>query len=178
LAKVVAVVGSSGSGKTHTIEYLISGLTKRGLKVGSAKHVHHPDFTIDVEGKDTWRHTKAGSRRVVCLAEDEVTVIRKEHGQSYSLEMLLDLFGDEEFDIIILEGFHWLVSKRGDVEKIVTAKDGEDLKKRLEGTSPPILGITGIVANDKKLRLESGIPVIDIVRDGERLVEMVATATL
>ena len=60
MARVIAVVGTKGSGKTTTIEYLISRLSDEGYKVGSIKHVHHPDFSIDTDGTDTWRHTRAG----------------------------------------------------------------------------------------------------------------------
>jgi len=173
--EVVAVLGRSGSGKTRTIEYLVSSLTERGFRVGSAKHVHHPDFTIDVEGKDTWRHAKAGSKRIVCLAEGEVTVIRRERGLDYTLRRLLELFEDEEFDILIIEGFHWLVSKRGDVKKIVAAKDEDELKSILEGTSPPIIAVTGMVAKGRG-RADLDIPVIDIEGEGEMLVEKVVEA--
>lgn len=172
MVKMVAVLGSSKSGKTSTVEYLVSELTERGFKVGSAKHVHHPDFTIDVEGKDTWRHTKAGAKRVVCLSEDEVTVIRKEKGSTYTLERILQLFQDEEFDLIILEGFHWLVSGRKDVAKILTAKDTEDVERVLKGTTPPIMAVTGRVSNDKEGSIH-GIPVINLKRHGERLVNLV-----
>ncbi len=171
--KIVAIIGTSKSGKTTTIEYLISKLVEKGFKIGSAKHVHHQDFTIDLEGKDTWRHANAGSKRVVCLAEEEVTVIRKENGPSYSLECLLKLFQDDDFDILILEGFHWLVSGRKDVSKIVTAKDAQDAKKRLDGTVLPILAITGKISNILKGKLINTIPIIDLKDEGERLLDII-----
>jgi molybdopterin-guanine dinucleotide biosynthesis protein B len=172
MVKVLAVIGTSKSGKTSTVEYLIAKLTEKGLKIGSAKHVHHANFSIDVEGKDTWRHTKAGATRVVCLAEDEVTVIRKEHGPDYTLEKLVDLFKDGGFDLVILEGFHWLLAKREDVVKIVSANDVEDAEQRLKGTSPPIIAITGRVSNETEGYLH-GIPVVNVKRNGEKLVNIV-----
>ena len=50
---IVAVVGSSESGKTTAVEALIKGLTKNGYTVASAKRIPEPEFTIDTEGKDT-----------------------------------------------------------------------------------------------------------------------------
>ncbi|MCL4436120.1 MAG: molybdopterin-guanine dinucleotide biosynthesis protein B [Thaumarchaeota archaeon] len=170
--KILSVIGSSKSGKTATVEYLIAKLTERGLNIGSAKHVHHPNFTIDVEGKDTWRHAKAGATRVVCVAENEVTVFRKEHGPDYTLEKLEDLFKDGGFDLIILEGFHWLLTKREDVVKIVSANDAADVERLLNGTSPPIIAITGRVSNEEKGPLH-GIPVINVKQNGEQLVKLV-----
>ncbi len=176
MVKLLAMLGSSKSGKTSTVEYLVSKLIEQGFKIGSAKHVHHPDFTIDVEGKDTWRHVEAGVKRVVCVSEGEVAIIRKEKGTSYTLEELVELFRDEEFDLVILEGFHWLVSGRKEVVKIVTAKDEEDAKNRLNGTSPPIIAITGRVSHNKDGETIGGIPVIDFKTSGARLANMVTDA--
>lgn len=170
--KVLSVIGSSKSGKTSTVEYLIARLTEKGLKIGSAKHVHHRNFSIDVEGKDTWRHAKAGATRVVCVSEDEVTVIRKEHGPDYTLDRLVELFRDGGFDLVILEGFHWLLAKREDVVKIVSANDVEDVERLLKGTSSPIIAITGRVSNETEGSLH-GIPVVNVKRNGDQLVHLV-----
>ena len=166
MRKILAIIGTSKSGKTSTVEYLVTNLVKKGLRIGSAKHVHHPDFSIDLDGKDTWRHANAGSKRVVCLSEDEVAIIRKEKGPEYKLDDILKLYQDDEFDLIILEGFHWIVSSMNEVMKIITAKDVEDAKKRLNGTIPPILAITGKISNIHKGKSIKEIPIINI-KDGE-----------
>jgi molybdopterin-guanine dinucleotide biosynthesis protein B len=169
LVKMIAVIGSSRSGKTSTVEYLVSRLTAKRLKVGSVKHVHDHSFTIDAAGKDTWRHAKAGAKRVVCISRREVAIIRKERGDTYTLESILSLFRDEEFDLIILEGFQRLVSKRTDVGKILTAKNKEDVKRLLRIVKPPIIAITGAVSIKEKGSVQ-GIPIVDVRRDGAQLV--------
>ena len=176
--KVLAIIGTSNSGKTSTVEYLVTNLVKKGLTIGSAKHVHHPDFSIDLDGKDTWRHANAGAKRVVCLSEDEVAIIRKEKGPEYKLKDILKLFQDEEFDLIILEGFHWIVSSRREVIKIVTAKDEEDAKKRLNGTIPPILAITGKISNILRGKSIQKIPIIDLKDEGVQLLDLVLKQVL
>jgi molybdopterin-guanine dinucleotide biosynthesis protein B len=178
LGKVLAIIGTSNSGKTSTVEYLVTNLVKKGLTIGSAKHVHHPDFSIDLDGKDTWRHANAGAKRVVCLSEDEVAIIRKEKGPEYKLKDILNLFQDEEFDLIILEGFHWIVSNRREVIKIVTAKDEEDAKKRLNGTIPPILAITGKISNILRGKSIQKIPIIDLKDEGVQLLDLVLKQVL
>ena len=178
MGKVLAIIGTSNSGKTSTVEYLVTNLVKKGLTIGSAKHVHHPDFSIDLDGKDTWRHANAGSKRVVCLSEDEVAIIRKEKGPEYKLKDILKLFQDEEFDLIILEGFHWIVSNRREVIKIVTAKDEEDAKKRLNGTIPPILAITGKISNILRGKSIQKIPIIDLKDEGVQLLDLVLKQVL
>jgi molybdopterin-guanine dinucleotide biosynthesis protein B len=172
MANILAVIGSSNSGKTSTVEYIISKMTQKGFGTGSAKHVHHPNFTIDVEGKDTWRHTKAGAKRVVCLADDEVTVIRKERGADYTLDRLVELFWDEEFDLIVIEGFHRLVAKREDIVKIVAAKNNEDAERMLEDISPPIIAITGRVSGERRGKIQ-GIPVVNIQKGGDQLIKLI-----
>ena len=74
---LIAVVGSSESGKTTAIEALIKGLTKQGYIIASAKRIPEPDFTIDKEGKDTWKHAKAGASTVLSVAPKELAVIKK-----------------------------------------------------------------------------------------------------
>jgi len=65
---IVAVVGSKKSGKTTAVEILVRGLTKRGYKVATVKHIPETDLTIDTKGKDTWRHAKAGARTVISVS--------------------------------------------------------------------------------------------------------------
>ena len=178
MRKILAIIGTSKSGKTSTVEYLVTNLVKKGLIIGSAKHVHHPDFSIDLDGKDTWRHANAGSKRVVCLSEDEVAIIRKEKGPEYKLEDILKLYQDDEFDLIILEGFHWIVSSRNEVMKIITAKDVEDANKRLNGTIPPILAITGKISNILRGKSIQKIPIIDLKDEGVQLLDLVLKQVL
>ena len=63
-SRVFGFAGWSGSGKTTLIEQLIPCFTTRGLRVALIKHAHH-DFDIDHEGKDSWRHRKAGAAQVL-----------------------------------------------------------------------------------------------------------------
>jgi molybdopterin-guanine dinucleotide biosynthesis adapter protein len=54
------VTGWKNSGKTTLVERLVSNLSARGLTVSTIKHAHH-DFDVDQEGRDSWRHRKAGA---------------------------------------------------------------------------------------------------------------------
>src|SRR3990172_9759015 len=172
MVKVISVIGRSKSGKTTTVEYIISNLSGQGYKVGSAKHVHHSNFTLDVEGKDTWRHAKSGSVRVACVSESEVVVIRKEKGGEYTFENLMKLFNDEKFDFIILEGFHQTVSTRKDTIKIITAEDEKDAERVLKGTSPPIIAVTGKISNTQQGAIQN-TPIINIKTEGHKLISKI-----
>jgi molybdopterin-guanine dinucleotide biosynthesis adapter protein len=99
---VVSFVGRSGSGKTTLLEKVIAELTSRGYRVASVKHhTHHSD--IDVPGKDSWRHAKAGSKQVVLKGLGVLAVFKKIDSEP-DLNDLLAMIDDA--DIVLTEGFH------------------------------------------------------------------------
>jgi molybdopterin-guanine dinucleotide biosynthesis protein len=98
-------------------------------------------------------------------------VIRKKEMMLNDLEQVIGLLGEEQLDIIVIEGFRSLLEKRKDVLKIITAKDADSLKKTLDGTVQPILAITGVVGQQKIEGIE--IPVINLPAKGNQLLELV-----
>lgn len=74
--KVIGLSGYSGSGKTTLVERLIPVLGRGGERVSVVKHAHH-DFEIDHEGKDSWRHRKAGAYEVVVASDRRLAKIRE-----------------------------------------------------------------------------------------------------
>src|SRR5208283_290351 len=170
---VIAAVGVSGSGKTVTLEYLISQLSAEGYKIGSIKHVHHKGFTMDKEGTNTWRYAKAGSKVIVAISPEEIDIIKKTQMALNDLDQIIALLEQEKLDVVFIEGFHSLIAKRQDVPKIITAKDQNGLKQTLEGTVQPILAIAGIVAQNTSDPTYTGIPIIKVPEDGQKLVELV-----
>jgi len=165
---IIAIVGSKKSGKTTAIETLVQGLTKRGYKVATVKHVPEPDFTIDTKGKDTWRHAKAGATTVISVAPNEIATIRKADTTKYSLEQIIKDCEDDA-EIIILEGFRNLIEKNPKVPKIVAVKTAEevlDASKRFKS----ILTFVGPISSEAaKLK----IPYVDVLKQQERLVDLV-----
>jgi molybdopterin-guanine dinucleotide biosynthesis adapter protein len=170
---VIAAVGVSGSGKTITLEYLVSKLSAEGYKIGSIKHVHHKGFTMDKEGTNTWRYAKAGAKVIVAISPEEIDIIRKTEMALKDLDNIMALLAAENLDVVFIEGFHSLIAKRQDVPKIVTAKDKDGLKQTLEGTVPPILAVAGIVAKKSSDTTYKNIPIIEIPENGQKLVDLV-----
>lgn len=175
--KILAVVGSKKSGKTTTVECVVSGLTRRGFRVGSIKHIHHPDFTMDREGTDTWRHTHAGSRIVVSVSNGETALIAKDDPDK-TLPLVMDFMKEKQLDIIVVEGLHSSLGRRTDVFKIVTAQDPEDLRERLRGSVAPILAISGRVAEEASRLTDIGVPIINSKTDCSRLVDRIEEEVL
>lgn len=106
--KIITIVGKSNSGKTTLLEKLITHLTQKGYKIGSVKHAHDR-FEMDKEGKDSWRHKKAGAASTLVISEDKIAMI-KDDKTSY-LEKMQFYLADN--DIILAEGF-----KRQNLPKI------------------------------------------------------------
>ena len=169
---VIAAVGKSGSGKTTTLEYLVSNLSSEGYRIGVIKHIYHKGFKIDKEGTNTWRYAKAGSKVTAAVSSEEIVVIKKAEVALTDLDQVIGLLGNEQLDIIVVEGFRSLVEKRTDVLKIITAKDADSLEKALEGTVQPIIAVAGVIGQQKpEITLE--IPVINIPEEGKQLLELV-----
>jgi molybdopterin-guanine dinucleotide biosynthesis protein B len=164
---IIAVVGSSNSGKTTAVETIIKGLTEKGYTVASAKRIPEKDFTIDTEGKDTWRHAKAGASTILSVAPNELAIIEKVDTTEYTLEQIVTEF--EEVDIIILEGFKGLIGQDATVPKVVATKTVDEISEALERYKN-ILAFIGHTP-DKKVKTE--IPFIDVLKAPERFVDLV-----
>ena len=143
----IFVIGTSGSGKTTTIEYLTAHLTGLGFHVGVVKHIHDVGLTLDTQGKDTWRHVRAGAEIVVAVAPKELIAFKKTPNES-RLDSVITSLRTEPIDVLFLEGFSADSTKHS--YKIVTARDATDLKRTLRKISPPILTITGPVARTSR----------------------------
>ena len=164
---VIAVVGSKSSGKTTTIEVLTKELTKKGYRVAAVKHIPEPDFTIDREGKDTWRFAQSGAKTIVSVASDEIATVEKLDASNFPLEKILQRCKNN--DVILLEGFRKLVCKNRNIPKIVAVKS---IREALEASKffDKILAFTGPHPAET---LNLNVPYIDVVKNPEKIVDVV-----
>lgn len=147
MVPIVSFVGKSGSGKTTLLVKVIEEMRRRGYTVGIIKHDAH-GFEIDHEGKDSWRHKKAGASTVALSSPEKFAVI-KDVNPEWAPERIIASYLTD-VDVVIAEGF-----KKSDFPKI------EVIRK--ENSSEPVCG------NDKRLlafvtdlKLDSKVPVYDI----------------
>jgi len=119
--KIITIVGKSNSGKTTLLEKLIAHLTDRGHRIGSVKHAHD-GFEMDKEGKDSWRHRKAGARTTLVITQDEVAIV-KDDKTGYIEKMRYYL---SDMDLILAEGF-----KKQNLPKIEVFRTGSVHKEPL-----------------------------------------------
>lgn len=102
MVPIVCVVGASNVGKTTFLEKLIPALVRRGYRVGTVKHDVH-GFEMDREGKDTWRHARAGAQTIAISSPVRVASIRSVPAEMPLEEVVSRYFWDE--DIVLAEGF-------------------------------------------------------------------------
>ena len=75
---VLSIVGKSNAGKTTLIEKMLPCLVRRGIKVGTIKHDVH-GFTMDKEGKDSYRHKQAGAHTTIIASPRTIGMVRESH---------------------------------------------------------------------------------------------------
>lgn len=131
---VLSVVGCGKCGKTTLVERLVAELTRRGYAVGTLKHDVH-GFTMDHEGKDTWRHRQAGSRATLIIGPGQIGLLRSTPGE-FSVDEAIALLGP--VDLVITEGF-----KRERFPKIEIFSSVRNEGGLLCGNDPHLLAVAG-----------------------------------
>jgi molybdopterin-guanine dinucleotide biosynthesis protein MobB len=104
---ILSIIGKSGSGKTALLEKIIPELKRRGYRVATIKHHSHPGLEIDMPGKDTWRHARAGSDQVIIAGPDRIASIRRLEQELTLDEIIASSITPTipKIDIILTEGF-------------------------------------------------------------------------
>ncbi|ULA64814.1 MAG: Molybdopterin-guanine dinucleotide biosynthesis protein B [Nitrospira sp.] len=100
---IVSFVGRSNSGKTTLIERVIPELVRAGYRVATVKHAGH-GFDLDTEGKDSWRHKRAGASSVVVMSRGSLAMFA-DVPEEMKVEEIRDRFLDASYDLIIAEGW-------------------------------------------------------------------------
>ncbi len=148
LPPILCFVGRSNSGKTTLIERLIPALVQQGYRLATIKHAGH-GFNLDTEGKDSWRHKRAGAGTVIVTTKGSLAMFT-DVDEEVKVEELRERYVSTGTDLIIAEGW-----KSEGYPKIVVVRDhvGE------VEVSPE--GLLALVSNKPLERVPSGVPVLD-----------------
>ncbi|HOO55875.1 MAG TPA: molybdopterin-guanine dinucleotide biosynthesis protein B [bacterium] len=98
---ICVVANKSNAGKTTLVEKLIAALTGEGYKVGSIKFTSHV-FDPDTEGKDTWKHTRAGAYATALATPGKTALFVPRENAADIDELVYEYF--TLADIVIGEG--------------------------------------------------------------------------
>ena len=169
--KTVLFLGYASAGKTTAITVLTKALTKTGNKVGTMKHVHDSDFTIDTEGKDSWLHAKSGASVVMVVAPRELTVIRKGDTNKVTLDDLLPAFRDAGMDYVLVEGMYRKLRENHNVIRFLCA-DSEKDAINLIGQHPAPSCILGGPNLPAQINHVDGIPVLRLPKDLRKVLSL------
>jgi molybdopterin-guanine dinucleotide biosynthesis protein B len=102
-ARVLGLVGWSGSGKTTLLLKLLPLLAQRGRRVATLKHAHHA-FDVDLPGKDSYEHRKAGACEVIVSSARRWAQMH-ELGDAPEVTLAQLLQRVSPCDLILVEGF-------------------------------------------------------------------------
>ncbi len=139
--RIIGVAGFKNAGKTTLVEKLVAALTARGHRVSTVKHAHH-SFDIDQEGRDSFRHRKAGAAEVTVVSRHRWAIMHEVRGeQEPSLGEILAKLAP--CDLVIVEGY-----KRDGHDKIEVRNLDLD-HPQLAGDDPTIVALAanGAVIN-------------------------------
>jgi molybdopterin-guanine dinucleotide biosynthesis adapter protein len=153
LIPVIGIVGRSKTGKTTLVEKLIPLFKSSGIRVATAKH-HPHDFEIDIPGKDTYRHKKAGASTVIISSPGKIALVKDTDGD-LPLEEIRARYVDE-VDLLIAEGY-----KREEIPKI-------EVFPKKEGIDPVCIDDSNLLAIITDIPFNSRVPVFQ--RDDVELV--------
>ena len=150
--KVIGFCGYSGSGKTTLVEQVIEHLRVEGQRVSVVKHAHHA-FDIDHEGKDSWRHRKAGAFEVVIASDRRLAKIREFEVRCEPTvhQLIAELY---ECDWVLVEGFKHAALLKVEVWRAATGKPAQ------YPNDPFVVAICTDSAD--QLPQPTGLPVLDL----------------
>ncbi len=154
--KVVGFAGYSNAGKTTLLEQVVRLLAESGEQVGVVKHAHHR-FDIDHEGKDSWRHRKAGAREVLVASDVRLALMRE-----YPVprepdvhELIAEL--DPALDWVLVEGFRGEALPKVEVWRAPSPEHAASPVRY-----PEDAGILAVITDDARaLPVPTALPVLD-----------------
>lgn len=131
--KVIGVAGFKNSGKTTLVEKLVVELTRRGHRISTVKHAHH-SFDIDHEGRDSFRHRKAGAGEVAVVSRHRWAIIHESREETEpTLEEILAKLA--RCDLVIVEGY------KRDAHDKIEVRNVDLLHPELAGDDPTVVAV-------------------------------------
>jgi molybdopterin-guanine dinucleotide biosynthesis protein B len=101
--RIISIIGRKNAGKTTLTVALASELARRGHRVMTIKHGHHP-ADVDRRGTDSWRHFHEGRAERVLLATPGLRALFERSEDEYDPVALARRYL-RDADIVLVEGY-------------------------------------------------------------------------
>lgn len=109
--RIFSIIGRKNAGKTTLTVALASEFARRGRRVMTIKHSHHP-ADVDRPGSDSWRHFHEGRAERSLIAAPDLRVLFERSPDEYDPIALARRYLSDA-DIVLAEGY-----KRAPIPKI------------------------------------------------------------
>jgi molybdopterin-guanine dinucleotide biosynthesis protein MobB len=165
--RILSIIGRKNAGKTTLTVALASELARRGRRVMTIKHGHHP-ADVDRPGSDSWRHFHEGRAERVLIASPDLRVLFERTPDEYEpMALARRYLGDA--DIVLAEGY-----KRAPIPKIEVFRPTVADRPIYDADSPDAERWAAIVTDDLDFEAEC-----KVVRFQDTMwLQLLATLTL
>jgi len=145
--RILSIIGRKNTGKTTLAVALANELVRRGHRVMTIKHGHHP-ADADRKGSDTWRHFNEGKAERVLIASPELRVLFERSPDEYDPIGLARRYM-EGADIVLTEGY-----KAATLPKIEVYRRGVGRSPLYDPAGPNADQWVAVVTDDPDFRAE------------------------
>ena len=153
MMRILTVIGRKNAGKTTLTVALAAELIRRGLRIMTIKHGHHP-ADVDRSGSDTYRHFHEGRAERTLIAAPTLRVLFERTPDDYDPVALARRYMDGA-DLVLCEGF-----KQSSLPKIEVWRRAIGGKPLYDPTAPNASEWIAIMTDDRDMGVEAACPVL------------------
>jgi len=151
--RILTVIGRKNAGKTTLTVALAAELIRRGRRIMTIKHGHHP-ADVDRAGSDTYRHFHEGRAERTLIAAPTLRVLFERTPDDYDPVGLTRRYMDGA-DLVLCEGF-----KQSSLPKIEVWRRAIGGKPLYDPTAPNASEWIAIMTDDRDMGVEAACPVL------------------
>lgn len=151
--RILTVIGRKNAGKTTLTVALAAELIRRGRRIMTIKHGHHP-ADVDRAGTDTYRHFHEGRAERTLIAAPTLRVLFERTPDDYDPIALARRYMDGA-DLVLCEGF-----KLSSLPKIEVWRRTIGGKPLYDPTAPNASEWIAIMTDDRDMGVEAACPVL------------------
>ena len=151
--RILSVIGRKNAGKTTLTVALAAELARRGRRVMTIKHGHHP-ADVDRQGTDTYRHFHEGRAERTLIAGPAIRVLFERTADDYDPTGLARRYMDGA-DLVLCEGF-----KRAPLPKIEVWRRGVGVPPLYDPAAANATEWLALMTDDRDLGIEPRCPVL------------------